>query len=145
MWDKIVNGLAMFSSAVLIGRDADGYPFSLRCHPQLDSAHQLLRLSLPAEINLQEGLAVLLCHSHDEKMWTLKNFNVRGYLAREGDAWIFRPQQFIPGIGMQGPLDQISTLRKTRAVAQAYLKKRSLSRPKIQWDEIKQLWNELGK
>ena len=48
MWTELVRYHALFDSAVLTGRDAAGYPFSVRCSPRLDAATQTLRLALPA-------------------------------------------------------------------------------------------------
>lgn len=144
MWPKLIKYLARFESVVIIGRDADGYPFSLRCHPLPDSVAQVLRFTLPTTTPIQAGAAVLLCHAHDEKLWSLKNFNVRGELQSSVvGTWIFRPSQFIEGAGLS-PLSELWQVLKLRAVTNRYLQKRNLPRPKIAWDEIKRLHKEAG-
>lgn len=139
MWPKLVKNLALFSSAVLTGRDADGYPYSLRCIPQPDQAQHVLRLTLPADATLQTGPAGLLCHSHDEQLWDLKSFLVQGQLERVADGWVFRPQKFTPSAGLNGPFGELITLVKARRVAQRYLEKRRLPRPSVPWEAIKAL------
>ncbi len=41
MWDDIVRNLAKFPNGVLTSTDADGYPFSVRCMPQIDPSQKL--------------------------------------------------------------------------------------------------------
>jgi len=139
MWPEIVSNLAKFPSAVLSGTDAQGYPFSIRCIPEVDQARQVLRISLSGDVPIQPGAAGLLCHSHDELLWNLKSFLVRGRLEQDDRGWVFRPEKFIPGGGMQGPLGDMKAMIRTRGIANRYLKKRRLPRPKVPWDEIKAL------
>jgi hypothetical protein len=145
MWADIAKHLATFDTAVLTAHDAAGYPFSVRCRPQVDNSNQLLRLSLAADLPLQPGPAGLLCHFHDEQMWNLRSFVVRGRLEREGEGWLFRPVQFIPGAGIGGFMGQMRFLRKARQMATAYLQKRGLARPPIPWDEVKALHEQAKK
>lgn len=135
MWDKIVQGLPKFSSAVLTGLDADGYPFSLRCQPEIDHARQVIRVQFPPSLPIQAGAAGLLCHAHDEQLWNLNRFAVRGKLEKDGEAWIFRPEQFSEGEAT-GLAASISFVTKGRRATSQYLKKRNLPRPRIPWDEI---------
>ena len=145
MWPEIVSNLAKFSSAVLTGTDADGYPFSIRCHPEVDQASQVLRIRLSGDVPIQPGPAGLMCHSHDELLWNLKSFLVRGRLEQDDRGWVFRPQKFIPGGGMGGPIGDMKAMWKTRGVANRYLEKHGLPRPKVPWDEIKALRAEAKK
>lgn len=145
MWDKLVKGLAMFSSAVVTGVDANGYPFSFRCVPQIDEAEQVLRIHLPASVRIQPGRAGLMCHSHDEQMWNLKNFVVHGDLEFQADGWVFRPRRFIPGGGVGGPLSDMKMMLNASRSAKRYLAKRGLPRPTIPWDAIKTLRAESKK
>ena len=78
MWDEIVGQLADFPTAVVTGVDDTGYPFSLRCKPEPDHSTQTLRLHLPEGTRIRVGPASLLCHRHDEQLWNLKSFLVRG-------------------------------------------------------------------
>lgn len=155
MWPEIVKYLAQFPSAVLTGIDRDGYPFSLRCTPQVDEANQVLRVANIGGANpgganlgaasLQPGPAGLLCHSHNEQIWDLKSFQVLGRLEQSAQGWIFRPERFIPGSGITGMSGQMQFIFKARAEAAKYLQKRGLPRPKVHWDEFKALRDEVKK
>ena len=101
MWNELVKHLADYTSAVLTGRDATGYPFSIRCKPEPDTGAQVLRVIVPEYADLRPGSAGLLCHKHDEQLWNLNSFIVRGSLERDTLGWLFRPQQFIPGAGIE--------------------------------------------
>lgn len=133
-WERLMTQLARYDSAVLNGLDVDGYPYSVRCHPQPDAATRTLLLA-DARAPLHEGMASLLCHWHDERLWRQRSFVVRGQIAREGDGWRFTPAQVIPGIS-EKPLDLMRFFLHARGVAAAYLAKRRLPRPAIPWDEI---------
>ena len=102
MWDEIMKHLADFSSAVLTGVDQAGYPFSVRCKPEPDADEQVLRVQVPEYTNIQPGPAGLLCHKHDEQLWNLKSFILRGSLERGVNGWIFCPHRFTPGAGIGG-------------------------------------------
>lgn len=141
MWNEIGKYLPRFASAVLTGVDADGYPVSVRCQPQLDAAAQVVRLRAPADLGIQPGPAALLCHSHDERLWSLKGFAVRGTLELDGDDWILRPARFVPGVGLGSLLSvMLGARRRTRQ----YLKQRSLPRPSVPWDRLKALKTSKG-
>ena len=145
MWDNIVKSLAKFPNAVLTGMDGDGYPFSIRCVPRIDSSDKLLRLEIMDDLPIQAGPAGLMCHSHNELLWDLKSFMVRGNLGKDGQGWVFQPADFIPGSGMGGPFDELKTMRKMRKSAGRYLERRGLARPKVQWQGIKRVWAEVKK
>ncbi len=136
MWDEITKHLSDFQSAVLTGVDAEGYTFSARCQPRSDSETRTLRVQLPPGAPIQPGPASLLCHQHDENLWNLKSFLVRGVLVREAGGWSFEPRQFIPGAGIGGLPAVARFFMGSRRRAGRYLKKRDLSRPRIPWDEI---------
>ena len=69
MWDDLVRNLSKYPTAVLTVTDAAGYPFSIRCVPEPDPDRQVLRVNLPAYIDVQAGPAGLLCHFHDDLLW----------------------------------------------------------------------------
>lgn len=140
MWDEICRYLPTFPSAVVTGIDRAGYPFSVQCHPEPDSAARVLRLVLPDYVGFQRGPAGLLCHMHDERLWNLRSFIVRGTLEKDSLGWLFRPEQFIPGAGLGGMLGLIKFLRDGRRTADQYLKKRGMARPQVAWDEIHATW-----
>jgi hypothetical protein len=145
MWDRLVKYLSMFSSAVITGMDAEGYPFSVRCTPRADHARQVLHIDVPDDVPMQPGPAGLLCHSHDESLWSLKSFHVRGRLERESGDWTFRPRALIPGGGVAGPLGDMRAILNARRVAKQYLEKRGLPRPAIPWEAIRALHAESRK
>jgi hypothetical protein len=137
MWAEITKYLYQFESAVLSGLDEEGYPFSVRCRPYPDaSGAEVLRVWLPPHTVLRPGPASLLCHSHDENLWNLRSFLVRGVLKKDDGGWSFEPVQFIPGAGIGGFPAMIRFFTGARRNARRYLKKRRLARPRILWDEI---------
>jgi hypothetical protein len=136
MWAELVKYLPTFRSAVLSGTDAAGYPLSVRCTPRLDHAARVLRVAVPPGVELRPGPAGLLCHSHDERLWNLRSFNVRGVLERDGEGWVLRPVTFISGGGIGGPLAALRALRDMRRTAARYLARRGLATPAIPWEQI---------
>ncbi len=136
MWDDLMKNLAQYPDVVLTGIDAAGYPASLRCRPAPDAQAQVSRVSVGEGLEIQPGPASILGHFHDEKLWGLKAFLVRGVLERDERSWAFRPGTLIPA-GGTSPLAAIRTMRQTRHAAKVYLAKRRLARPAIPWDKIK--------
>jgi hypothetical protein len=135
-WARVMARLAEFSSAVLAGRDAQGYPYSVRCQPQPDHATRTLHVpELPGTL-LQSGPASLLCHWHDERLWNQRSFLVRGMLMRSGAEWVFQPRQYIEGVGYGGLMGLVRFVVGARRNAASYLAKRGLPRPRIPWDEV---------
>jgi hypothetical protein len=128
--------LAHFPSAVLTGRDSEGYPLSLRCQPKVDLGRHVLRVSVLPTLPLEAGPAGLLCHEHDERLAHQRSFLVRGTLTREGEEWLFQPVEIIPGLGFGGPLGMLRFIRDARLAAYRYLAHRQLKRPRIPWDDI---------
>jgi hypothetical protein len=143
MWSDIVIHLGQFPNAVLTGKDREGYPFSIRCKPQVDEGRQVLHIPPFEQGFIQEGPAGLLYHSHNEALWDLKAVQILGRLQQAEGKWVFYPERFIAGAGLQGPVDQMRQLFKARADAKRYLEKRGLPRPKVRWDEIEELKAEI--
>ena len=141
MWDNIVKQLSNFPNAVLTGIDTGGYPFSLRCTPHVDEIRKVLLITHSGDEHIQPGPAGLLCHSHNEKMWSLKSFQILGSLELAEQGWIFHVERSIPD-SSQGLIDRIKGLNKPFADAKKYLEKRGLPRPKVDWDGIKSLRKE---
>jgi hypothetical protein len=98
MWHEVVRRLPRFSGAVLTGLDSDGDPVSVRCRPTLDQQAQVLRVLVPDGLGMVPGPAGLLCHQHDDQLWGLKSFVLRGTLERTGHGWVFRPHQLVRGM-----------------------------------------------
>jgi hypothetical protein len=85
VWDEIVRLLPDFENAVLTGLDNEGYPYSVRVRPQADPTRRAIGVPLPAHAPVQDGPASLLCHAHDEDLWNLRSFLVRGsYVGKRG-------------------------------------------------------------
>ena len=145
MWDKVVRYLYAFGPPVLLWIDDEGYPASVRCNPEIDQANRRLRLSLPANLQPRPGPASLLGHQHDEQLWQLKSFAVRGRLEADSSGWRFVPTQFIAGAGASGPLGDLQMLIQARKSAKSYLDRRGLPRPQVAWHEVKALFAEAKK
>ncbi len=140
MWADVRRHLRGFSSPVLTGVDGDGYPLSIRCAPELDEAHQVLRVSVPAWTGIRPGPANLLCHGHNQLLWNLRSFMIRGTVEPAGgEAWLFRPTRFVPGIGIGGLVGMVRFAFAKRRAAGRYLRRRGLQRPTIDWAELKGL------
>jgi hypothetical protein len=138
MWPEVRRHLRGFSSPVLTGVDGDGYPLSIRCALDIDEAEQVLRVSLPAWIGIRPGPASLLCHGHNQLLWNLRSFMVRGTLETTGgQAWLFRPTRFVPGIGIDGLAGMVRFALAKRRAASRYLQRRGLARPRIDWAQLK--------
>jgi hypothetical protein len=140
MWADIRRHLRGFSSPVLTGVDADGYPLSIRCAPAPDDSQQVLLVSLPPWTRVTPGPASLLCHGHNQQLWDLRSFMVRGTLEPTGgETWLFRPSRFVPGMGIGGLAGMVRFALAKRRTARRYLERRGLSRPKVDWARLKAL------
>lgn len=138
MWPKLLSRLKRYPTFVLTGLDPEGYPYSVRCTPEPDSATESLRLTLPDYVKLQSGPACLLGHYHDDQLWNQTNVMIRGKLERAGDVWLFRLIQAVEGAG--AGMSLLRQIREGRSAAQRYLQKRGLTRPKIPWDKLKAIY-----
>jgi hypothetical protein len=140
MWAEVRRHLLRFSSPVLTGVDGDGYPVSIRCAPEPDDAAQVFRLSLPAWTGIRQGPASLLCHGHNDLLWDLHSFMVRGALEPAGsETWVFRPSRLVPGVGMGGLAGMARFALAKRRAARRYLARRGVTRPRIDWAQLKAL------
>jgi hypothetical protein len=134
----IQRHLRGFSSPVLTGLDSDSYPFSIRCTPQFDETQEVLHVSLAAWTRIRPGPASLLCHGHNQLLWNLRSFMVRGTLEQTGgDSWLFRPSRFVPGIGIGGLAGMVRFALAKRRAARRYLERRGLPRPRVDWVQLK--------
>jgi hypothetical protein len=143
MWGEIVKRLPRFSGAVLTGLDAGGDAVSVRCQPTLDQQARVLRVLVPDGLGIVPGPAGLLCHRHDEQLWSLKSFLIRGSLERTGHDWVFRPRQLVRGMDTTA-LSNLRLLRAGRRTAKRYLATRGLRRPRIPWEHYAQLKDGAG-
>ena len=135
MWDKIIKLMTDYNSATITGVDENGYPVSVRCKPKPDHDAKVLRCEIPDTLGLQADPASLLCHSHDEWLFNMTSFGVRGTIEREENGWLLRPKRLVPGAGL-APTDLLNLVRNGRRGTKKYLDKRGLSRPKIPWKTI---------
>jgi hypothetical protein len=133
VWAEMGKNLAPFETGVLNFKDAEGYPYSVRCTPRLDPEAGVIRLGAVGEEAFPPGPATLLCHGHDEELWNLEVFLLRGAVEEAGGERVFRPERQISGTGLGGAARMLIGARRS---ARAYLKKRGLPRPRIPWDEI---------
>jgi hypothetical protein len=138
MWPEITRRLPSFASAVLTGLDRNGDPVSVRCQPTLDYHARVLEVAVPNELGMVPGPAGLLCHHHDEQLWLLRSFLLRGTLEWSGHRWVFRPRQLVPGMDTT-LLSNLRLLRNGRHTARRYLAARGLRPPTIPWAHYKQL------
>lgn len=136
MWAEFRKILPTFPSAVLTGFDSTGYPVSIRCQPQIDEQAQALLLTIPATVDLQAGPVSLLVHSHNEKLWNLRSYLVRGQLQRQGTASRLLVEKLTPGAGMGGLRATLAMISNARRNTTKYLQKRNLSRPVIPWAKL---------
>lgn len=136
MWTDLVKALPNFSTAVLTFRDADGYPYSLRCVPHADPATQSFRLDVPAGVGLQAGPASLLWHRHDEQLWNQVSYSTRGHVALVAGEWRYTPSHYAPGLGLGGVPAFVGFLFGARRATRRYLRRRHLARPKVPWAQI---------
>ncbi len=139
MWDELQRGLAQFPDAVLTGLDLHGRPTSIRSRPRPDPVNQRLRFARTPSVELIEGPASVLCHSHDANLWRLRSFLARGTLTTDEDDWVFTPSVYTAGTGMSGPLGDLLGFIAARRRAGNYLKGRRLTRPTIPWHRFRQL------
>lgn len=128
---RMLRELRHYRTAVLSWRDADGGPTSARVRPVPTADARLL---VP-DVEAREGPASLLCHAHDDRLWSLRDFVVVGSLARTDEGWVFSPQRFVRGASPR-PGDALRTLVRSRAAARRYLHRRGLPRPAVAWDEF---------
>lgn len=136
MWGEAAKWLGKFDTAVLTGVDAGGYPVSIRVNSRdYDAATGGLAVTFPTALQVVEGPANLLAHSHDEKLWHLNMIQIKGRLESRGGGWIFQSTDF----DAPSKLAFVQFLRNTSASAQKYLDKRGLKRPPINWSAVKEI------
>ena len=136
MWRDLAQVLPRFSSAVLTFRDAEGYPFSLRCQPQPEPATHSFRIEIPSGVPARAGPAGLLWHRHDEQLWRQVSYTTRGRLEQVGSAWRYTPTHYTPGLGIGGVPAFVRFVLGARRTTAAYLARRGLARPRVPWRQI---------
>ena len=128
---------AIGTTPVLNWTDREGYPASARVDVRVDGGK--VHIDMPAGVTFNEGAASLMAHYMNERLWDLKSVVFRGALAPgEGSTWTFTPTKQV-GSGRMGLRDGIALMRGATASANRYLDKRGMDRPKIAWDELKEM------
>ena len=133
-WREIARAMRGYDSAVITARDERGYPVSVRMRPIPDERTQTLSVPLPDDLRMEPGPAWLLCHYHDEHLWSLRSFGARGWLELRPDGWHFRPTTFVPGMG--GIAAMVRLFVGGRRRARRYVTARGIVPPEIRWDQI---------
>ena len=90
---------ARFPDAVLSGLDGGGRPACVRCRPRYDRERAVLRCDRAPGVDIVDGPASLLWHSHDAKLARLRSFLVRGDLVVDGVEWVLTPSRMPRGSG----------------------------------------------
>ena len=137
MWAELVRALGGFPDAVLTWLDDSGCPVAVRCRPGLDHDRQVVKFCETLPLSPRPGLASLLCHSHDARLWQLRSFLVKGRLDDVDGSWVFPPTALVPGTGMSGLLGDLQAFIAARKRAGRYLSRRGLSRPVIPWERLR--------
>jgi hypothetical protein len=139
MWAEAAREIGKFSGGVLTALDARGFPLSVRQNSlAYDAATGTLPVKLPESLGAMEGPANLLCHSHNEQLWDMRMASIKGRLERRDGGWLFVTTAFKPA----STLDQIRSFRRS---ADAYLDKRGLPRPVVNFAAIAELWVRVAK
>ena len=132
-WDERIGELGnRYENAVLAWVAPDGFPLSARVPVVPEPAMERIALGHgPAGLPLTEGRACLTAHSHAPDFTWQENFQVRGDLVREGDAWALVPHKLVGGLELpdEGRLAMarrnFSKARRFRRTARAELKRRT--------------------
>jgi hypothetical protein len=139
MRSGLERDLATYETAVVTWIDTAGYPFSARCRTEPDRAAGAIVLDLPAAVPVRPSAAGLLCHSHDEKLWHLRSFILKGTLDDRDGTWLFVPHRRTDGAGYGGLRGYVRFVRRGRRTAAAYLRARGLPPPRIDWTRMRAL------
>jgi hypothetical protein len=99
VWDGRMDELGdRYKTAVLSLVAPDGFPFSVRLPIEVDrDAHRIRFGGAPLAIPLQAGLACVTAHDHHPEFTWQRNFQVRGDLVQEDDAWALVPHKMVGG------------------------------------------------
>jgi hypothetical protein len=129
--------VAKFAEGVINAVDGDGYPLSVRqTSLAYDAATGTMKLTMPESLGAVAGPASLLCHFHDDDMWKLRAILLKGQIERRDGAWVFVTASFEPP-SMRKMMKNIGVSWK------AYLEKRGLPVPKVDYAVIDEMWREV--
>lgn len=134
MWAEAAKWIATFQEGVITALDADGYPVSVR-QTQLayDAQSGTMPVVLPAALGAVAGPANLLCHVHDDDLWSFRAIQVSGRLESHAGGLRFVSTKFEPPVP---PLRQL--MRMSRSM-KAYLARRNLPVPRVDFASVKRM------
>ncbi|HLY29385.1 MAG TPA: hypothetical protein VKQ36_00025 [Ktedonobacterales bacterium] len=148
MWnEKLAACVKDYSSGVLtVVDETTGYPMSVRCAPQMDTAREVFIIpDAPLFTAGWRGKACLLFHRHNDRLEGLHQLVVRGELTREDGVLTLKVGEFVTANGRSdtdamphagAPLHMLQFLLLGRRKARAYLAKRGEPWPPIPYDKI---------
>jgi hypothetical protein len=139
MWAEAARWVAKFPEGVVNTLDGAGYPVSVR---QLalpyDAGTGTMAVVMPESLGAVAGPASLVCHFHDEKMWSLRSILLKGRLERREGGWQFVTTSFTPP-------SMWKMIKGVRQSTRQYLQKRGLAMPKVDYAVIERLWERARK
>ena len=88
MWAKAAKWIGKFDEGVITALDADGYPVSVRqTGLPYDAPSGTMPVVLPEALGAVPGPANLLCHSHDDDLWSLRAIQVQAAPSSRSSKW----------------------------------------------------------
>lgn len=147
MWNSQLIALARaYSSAILTIVEPSGYPLSARCTVTFDEMREVIGFTLvPALARDWQGKACLLFHRHNERLEGQHELQIRGELINAAGELVFHPSAFATGTGSTtkdamphagAPLDLIRFMLLGQRKARAYLRKRGIAWPAIDFEAL---------
>ena len=127
--------LASYPEVVLNAVDAAGFPYSVRQKTERLGADGSMRVDIPASFAPVAGRASLLGHYHDDHLWNMRMALVKGRIEPRQEGWVFVTEE-IP------PQSQLQRMLQARRSARAYLAKRNLPWPQVNWAALDRMWAE---
>ncbi len=139
MWSEAAKRIAEYREAIVTALDPEGYPVSIRqAAPRYEPANGEFAVEWPSGLAVSEGPAVVLCHFHDEKLWNIKQLQIKGRLERRDDRWVFRSTGFrAPAASQLGIFLRLA--RDMRRAGKRYLDRRGLKKPAVNWRALNAL------
>lgn len=139
MWSDAAERLADYDEAIVTALDPLGYPVSIRQPaPHYDPATGEFTVEWPTGLAVTAGPATVLCHSHNEKLWNIKQLQIKGRLDRRAGQWVFVTTDF-----RRSPTSQLGIFlrlaRDMRKSGKSYLGRRGLEKPTVNWKALKAL------
>ena len=139
MWSEAAKELAKFTEVVVTAVDPAGYPVSVRQKaPHYDPASGRFTVAWPPDLPVAEGPATVLCHSHDENLWNIKQMQINGRLERRVGRWVFASTEF-----RRPPRSQLMAFwrlsQDMRRAGRRYLDRRGLETPTVNWKALQAL------